>query len=72
MAALKAAQVGFEVYYPVPLHEQECFKALGARAGQFPVAECAARCSLALPIYPELAEAQQREVVQALLKGLKT
>ena len=71
MAALKAAQVGFEIYYPVPLHEQECFKDLGCRAGQLPASECAARCSLALPIYPELTEAQQDEVVRTLLRGLR-
>jgi dTDP-4-amino-4,6-dideoxygalactose transaminase len=63
---LRDAGVGSKAYYETPLHLQPVFAHLGYRAGQFPEAERAARESLALPMFPTLDDAQQREVVDAV------
>lgn len=66
VAFLKDRKIGAGVYYPLPLHLQACFASLGGKAGDFPAAERAAAEVLALPMYPELTDLQQRAVVDAI------
>jgi len=58
--------IGNAVYYPVPLHQQECFSELGHVEGDFPNAEHACREVISLPVYPEMTAAQQEQVVSVL------
>jgi dTDP-4-amino-4,6-dideoxygalactose transaminase len=62
--------IGSAVYYPIPLHLQECFRHLGYKEGDFPESERACREVLALPVYPELPEEQVRYVAEELLAAV--
>ena len=64
---LAESNVGSEIYYPLPLHLQKCFDFCDGSEGDHPVAEAAARESIAIPIYPDLSENQRSHVIESLI-----
>ncbi|MCP5066965.1 MAG: DegT/DnrJ/EryC1/StrS family aminotransferase [bacterium] len=67
---LASREIGSEIYYPIPLHLQACFKDLGGRPGDHPNAERAAKETVALPVFPELSKAQREAVAGAVIEFL--
>jgi len=59
-------QIGWAVYYPLPLHLQECYKSLGNRKGDLPVSEKKAEEVISLPIFPELTQEEQEWVIESI------
>ena len=70
MQTMKAAGIGCEVYYPLTLPAQQCFKDLPSAKGRFPVSDAAAQSSLAIPIFPELSRAELSQIASTILSAL--
>ena len=64
---LKQKNIGCEIYYPVPMHLQQCFQYLGYKKGDLPESEKAAKEVLAIPIYPELTDEMKDYIVESIL-----
>ncbi len=69
-AVLKENQIGHEIYYPVPLHLQECYRSLGYKEGDLPVTERKAKDVISLPIYPELTTEEQDFVIETVKRSI--
>jgi dTDP-4-amino-4,6-dideoxygalactose transaminase len=68
---LRTAEIGCMIYYPVPFHKQPCFSYLGHAPDEFPVSSRAAESVLSLPVYPEMTQDEQDEVIEAVIKLAK-
>ena len=70
MASLRRDSIGAAIYYPIPLHLQDCFRFLGYKPGGLPESEAAAAEVLSLPIFAELGAERQETVVRGIARGL--
>jgi dTDP-4-amino-4,6-dideoxygalactose transaminase len=70
LASLRSQQIGAAIYYPIPLHLQECFAFLGYKQGDLPASEAAAAEVLSLPVFPELGAERQELVVRGIARAL--
>jgi dTDP-4-amino-4,6-dideoxygalactose transaminase len=70
LALLRKQQIGAAIYYPIPLHLQECFASLGYQRGALPASEAAAAEVLSLPVFPELGAERQELVVRGIARAL--
>lgn len=69
---LKSRDIGCEIYYPLPMHLQDCFKNLGYKKGDMPVAEKAAEMAISIPIFPEMSAEEQDYVAETIREFYKT
>ncbi|MBN2227300.1 MAG: DegT/DnrJ/EryC1/StrS family aminotransferase [candidate division Zixibacteria bacterium] len=69
MAALKEKNIGYDIYYPIPFHQLKCYADMGYQAGDFPASERASTSVVSIPVFPELTEAEQDEVI-AVVKAV--
>jgi len=65
-AHLRAKEIGFDTYYPLPLHLQECYRNLGYKVGDLPVSEKLGALAISLPVFPELTDVEQEYVASAI------
>lgn len=70
MATLKKEGIGCEIYYPITLPDQECFRDVPSSSGSFPHSKAAAEQTLAIPIFPELTSAQMEQVVEVITSAV--
>jgi dTDP-4-amino-4,6-dideoxygalactose transaminase len=70
LASLRSQHIGAAIYYPIPLHLQECFASLGYTRGSLPASEAAAAEVLSLPVFPELGAERQELVVRGIARAL--
>jgi len=71
MKELQAKEIGCAIYYPLPLHVQECFAEVGQKEGDCPIAERLAKQVVSIPIYSELTEEQIRFVAETIINFYK-
>ncbi len=65
---LQSKEIGCAIYYPLPLHLQECFAELGYKAGDLPVAEKMSASVLSIPVYPEISDIQKQYVCDSIVE----
>jgi dTDP-4-amino-4,6-dideoxygalactose transaminase len=72
MNHLKGAGIGCEIYYPLTLPQQECFRSVEGADEHFPCSEAAAAQTLAIPVFAELTKDQMAEVVREIVNGVSS